>query len=169
MSKGKTRLTAGMPKFMRKWPFWAMLCVAFVLSCVIIASADTPSIADDAPAVIEEHEPTPDDEDTPEDKAEDTPEDNGNSNATEDPATDKPTVQPTEQSSPANNYTDQNTTPNASSSSPADTNATESTPLPLKAICKDGTISYQDDPYGSNYKGMCSGHGGIAQKLGRVR
>lgn len=54
-------------------------------------------------------------------------------------------------------------------SSPADTNATSATPLPLKAICEDGAVSYQDDPYGENYKGMCSGHGGIAERLGRVK
>lgn len=40
--------------------------------------------------------------------------------------------------------------------------------LPLKAICKDGTISYQDTPSIPNYRGMCSGHGGIKTKLGRV-
>ena len=41
--------------------------------------------------------------------------------------------------------------------------------LPLKAICKDGSVSYQNNPAGTNYRGMCSGHGGIAQKLGRVK
>lgn len=56
-----------------------------------------------------------------------------------------------------------------SNSSPADTNANENTNLPLKAICKDGAISYQDDPNKPDYRGMCSGHGGIAQKLGRVK
>lgn len=40
--------------------------------------------------------------------------------------------------------------------------------LPLKATCKDGTIQYQDDPSGPNYRGMCSSHGGIAKKHGRV-
>lgn len=40
--------------------------------------------------------------------------------------------------------------------------------LPLKAECKDGTFSYQDDPSGQDYSGMCSGHGGIKEKLGRV-
>lgn len=41
--------------------------------------------------------------------------------------------------------------------------------LPLKAICNDGTISYQDDPSKSDYRGMCSKHRGIRQKLGRVK
>ncbi len=40
--------------------------------------------------------------------------------------------------------------------------------LPLKAICTDGSVSYQDNPSKPDYRGMCSGHGGIAQKLGRV-
>ncbi len=40
--------------------------------------------------------------------------------------------------------------------------------LPLKAICKDGTIQYQDHASLPNYRGMCSGHGGIRTKLGRV-
>ncbi len=41
--------------------------------------------------------------------------------------------------------------------------------LPLKAICNDGTISYQDDSSKDNYRGMCSGHDGIKEKLGRVK
>ena len=44
----------------------------------------------------------------------------------------------------------------------------ESSNLPLKAICKDGTVSYQDTPSHPNYQGMCSGHGGIQTRLGRV-
>lgn len=40
--------------------------------------------------------------------------------------------------------------------------------LPLKAICKDDTISYQDTPSKPDYRGMCSGHGGIKTKLGRI-
>lgn len=40
--------------------------------------------------------------------------------------------------------------------------------LPLKALCKDGTYSYQDNPCLPNYRGMCSGHGGIEKKLDRV-
>lgn len=44
----------------------------------------------------------------------------------------------------------------------------ENSNLPLKAICKDGTVSYQDTPSNPNYRGMCSGHGGIKTKLGRV-
>lgn len=40
--------------------------------------------------------------------------------------------------------------------------------LPYKAICDDGTTSFQDNAAGQDYRGMCSGHGGIAQKLGRV-
>ncbi len=42
------------------------------------------------------------------------------------------------------------------------------TNLPFKAICKDGTVQYQDTPSHPNYQGMCSGHGGIQKKLGRV-
>lgn len=45
---------------------------------------------------------------------------------------------------------------------------TEDSRLPLKATCEDGTIQYQDDPSGPNYRGMCSHHGGIAKKHGRV-
>lgn len=45
---------------------------------------------------------------------------------------------------------------------------TESSNLPLKATCKDGTTSYQDDPSGTTYRGMCSHHGGIAAKHGRA-
>lgn len=41
--------------------------------------------------------------------------------------------------------------------------------LPLKAICNDGTISYQDDITKDNYRGMCSHHGGIKEKLGRQK
>lgn len=44
----------------------------------------------------------------------------------------------------------------------------ESDNLPLKAICKDGSVSYQDTPSLPNYRGMCSGHQGIRTKLGRV-
>lgn len=40
--------------------------------------------------------------------------------------------------------------------------------LPLKAICKDGTVQYQDTPSLPNYRGMCSKHGGIKERLGRV-
>lgn len=48
------------------------------------------------------------------------------------------------------------------------TKAAENPNLPLKATCEDGTVQYQDDPAGQNYRGMCSSHGGIAQKHGRV-
>lgn len=44
----------------------------------------------------------------------------------------------------------------------------ESFSLPLKAICNDGSISYQDTPSKPDYRGMCSGHDGIKTKLGRV-
>ncbi len=44
----------------------------------------------------------------------------------------------------------------------------ESNNLPFKALCNDGTYSYQDTPDHPNYQGMCSGHGGIKEKLGRV-
>lgn len=50
----------------------------------------------------------------------------------------------------------------------ASNNIVEDPNLPLKAICKDGTIQYQDDPTGPNYRGMCSSHGGIVEKLGRI-
>lgn len=53
-------------------------------------------------------------------------------------------------------------------SRPSSNRPTQSANLPLKAICKDGTIQYQDSPDLSNYRGMCSGHGGIAKKLGRI-
>jgi len=46
--------------------------------------------------------------------------------------------------------------------------AAEDPSLPLKAICGDNTTSYQDNASLPNYRGMCSGHGGIGQKLGRV-
>lgn len=45
----------------------------------------------------------------------------------------------------------------------------DSEKLPLKAICNDGTISYQDDISKDNYRGMCSHHGGIKEKLGRQK
>ena len=44
----------------------------------------------------------------------------------------------------------------------------ETSNLPLKAICNDGSVSYQDTPSNPNYRGMCSGHDGIKTKLGRV-
>ncbi len=47
-------------------------------------------------------------------------------------------------------------------------NNNSSTNLPLKAICNDGSISYQDDASKSDYRGMCSGHQGIKKRLGRV-
>lgn len=46
---------------------------------------------------------------------------------------------------------------------------TDSERLPLKAICNDGTISYQHDVSKENYRGMCSHHGGIKEKLGRQK
>lgn len=45
--------------------------------------------------------------------------------------------------------------------------AEPSSNLPFKAICNDGTISYQDSPSKPNYSGMCSGHDGIKTRLGR--
>ena len=65
--------------------------------------------------------------------------------------------------------TSTNTTNNNSKDKTAnnkDTNK-ENQNLPLKAICNDGTISYQDDSSKDNYRGMCSGHDGIKEKLGR--
>lgn len=44
----------------------------------------------------------------------------------------------------------------------------EDSNLPLKATCKDGTIQYQDNPSLPNYRGMCSHHGGIIVRHGRV-
>lgn len=71
--------------------------------------------------------------------------------------------------------------PSTTTPSPAPAPAPASTPppappappapttnLPLKAICKDGTVSYQNDPSKQDYRGMCSHHGGIQTKLGRV-
>lgn len=55
-----------------------------------------------------------------------------------------------------------------SSQPSSQTQSTEDSRLPLKATCKDGTVQYQDDPSGPNYRGMCSHHGGIAKKHGRV-
>lgn len=46
--------------------------------------------------------------------------------------------------------------------------AEDSSNLPLKAICNDGSVSYQDTPSMPDYRGMCSGHGGIKTKLGRT-
>lgn len=51
---------------------------------------------------------------------------------------------------------------------PKPTQRPNTSSLPLKAICKDGTISYQDTPSHPNYQGMCSSHRGIKTKLGRV-
>lgn len=48
------------------------------------------------------------------------------------------------------------------------TTPTENPNLPLKAICKDGSVSYQDDVSKPNYRGMCSNHGGIKTRLGRI-
>lgn len=55
-----------------------------------------------------------------------------------------------------------NQTPGQSSTQPQSSN------LPLKAMCADGTIQYQDTPSNPNYRGMCSGHGGIKIRYGRV-
>lgn len=49
------------------------------------------------------------------------------------------------------------------------TRKSETSNLPLKAICNDGTISYQNDASKPDYRGMCSHHGGIRTKLGRVK
>ncbi len=60
--------------------------------------------------------------------------------------------------------------PTAKSDPPmsSNTQSQENSNLPLKAICKDGTTSYQDTASHPNYQGMCSGHGGIQTRLGRV-
>lgn len=50
----------------------------------------------------------------------------------------------------------------------AESETAEDPDLPLKATCKDGTISYQDNPSLPNYRGMCSHHGGIAKRHGRT-
>jgi len=39
---------------------------------------------------------------------------------------------------------------------------------PWKALCKDGTYSYSNNVDSKDYRGMCSYHGGIKTKLGRV-
>lgn len=41
--------------------------------------------------------------------------------------------------------------------------------LPNKALCMDGTYAYKKDRCADNYQGLCSGHGGVKQKLGRVK
>lgn len=67
--------------------------------------------------------------------------------------------------------TQRKATESSSSSSPSQTTTPvveESSNLPLKAICNDGSISYQDTPSKPDYRGMCSGHDGIKTKLGRV-
>lgn len=56
-----------------------------------------------------------------------------------------------------------------SSNNSANSESTSSEQLPLKAICNDGTISYQDNANKPDYRGMCSGHKGIKTKLGRVK
>lgn len=58
---------------------------------------------------------------------------------------------------------------NNSSSNNSSSSQQENSNLPFKAICNDDTISYQDDPSKADYRGMCSGHGGIKTKLGRIQ
>ncbi len=60
------------------------------------------------------------------------------------------------------------TTNNTQNTASQPQNPKESSNLPLKATCKDGTIQYQDTPSLPNYRGMCSHHGGIKVKHGRV-
>lgn len=73
----------------------------------------------------------------------------------------------------ARTHQQQHGVPNSSSAArqqitPAPAAPRPSNNLPFKAICKDGSIQYQDSPSVQNYRGMCSSHGGIAKKLGRV-
>ena len=51
---------------------------------------------------------------------------------------------------------------------PAPAHQPQTNNLPLKAICRDDTVSYQDSPALNTYRGMCSGHKGIRQRLGRI-
>jgi outer membrane biosynthesis protein TonB len=62
---------------------------------------------------------------------------------------------------------EQETTSSSNQTTPQATE--ESSNLPFKAICYDGTTSYQDTPSKTDYRGMCSGHDGIKTKLGRVQ
>ena len=64
---------------------------------------------------------------------------------------------------------DKNTSANKTSTNSSSNDKNENNNLPLKAICKDGTVSYQDNASKPDYRGMCSGHGGIKTKLGRVK
>lgn len=84
--------------------------------------------------------------------------------STSQPSTSKPT---TTQPSTSKPTTTQPTTP-TTTPKPATQQPAENPNLPLKAICKDGSVSYQDNASLPNYRGMCSGHGGIKTKLGRV-
>jgi hypothetical protein len=59
-------------------------------------------------------------------------------------------------------------TPSKNNSTKTNTGSAEDSSLPLKATCEDGTIQYQDTPSLPNYRGMCSGHGGIKIRHGRV-
>lgn len=59
-------------------------------------------------------------------------------------------------------------TGNSATSSQPTAPSEPSSNLPFKAICNDGSVSYQDSPAKSDYRGMCSGHDGIKTKLGRT-
>jgi outer membrane biosynthesis protein TonB len=85
--------------------------------------------------------------------------------------TPKPTPKPTPTPAPAtpkpSTPTPAPATPKPAAEQPAPA-PVETNNLPFKATCKDGTTSYQDDASKGNYQGMCSGHGGIKDRLGRV-
>lgn len=88
--------------------------------------------------------------------------DTGNSQSTNTPSEPSPAAQP------AQSQQRQDTAPASSATYSNSASASDNTRLPLKAICKDGTVSYQDNPALENYRGMCSSHGGISERLGRV-
>ena len=83
-------------------------------------------------------------------------------------STSKSSNKTTNKSSNKNSVNKQNNDLNYKDTSNKSDNNNENTNLPLKAICNDGTISYQDDSSKDNYRGMCSGHNGIKEKLGRT-
>ncbi len=83
-------------------------------------------------------------------------------------STSKSSNKTTNKSSNKNSVNKQNNDVNYEDTSNKNDNNNENTDLPLKAICNDGTISYQDDSSKDNYRGMCSGHNGIKEKLGRT-
>ena len=122
----------------------------------VTTEATASAVPTPTPTPVPTPKPTPTPTPTPKSTPEPTP--------TPTPApTPVPTPTPTPTPKPI-----QINTSDTSNSSPADTAGVVNNQLPLKAICKDDSISYQDDASKPDYRGMCSKHGGIKQKLGRV-